>query len=166
MDRIFPLLFVAVILLGMEKYRMNKKSSSVTLTLYGEKLKKSLAHLRYSLHKVEKLSAEVAHMDEETLETWESFTSRFSRTVDIFLTKYVRAAVLKDDPGFSGSVRDFADYAEKIGLLASADQWMEFRGFRNLIVHEYEDVDLQKNLEDLRRLAPVVLAIEQHLNET
>ena len=102
-------------------------------------------------------------MDEETLETWESFTARVSRTVDLFLTKYVRAIVLEEDPGFSGSVRDFADFAEKLGLIESSDQWMLFRGFRNVLVHEYEDDDLKQNLEDLRRLAPIVLNIAGHL---
>lgn len=36
---------------------------------------------------------------------------------------------------------------------------MEFRGFRNIIVHEHEDDDIQQNLEVLRRLTPVVLNI-------
>lgn len=134
-----------------------------SIDVYGEKLQKSLKHLIYSYNKVQKLTAQVAVMDEETLETWESFTSRFSRTVDLFLTKYLRAIVLKEDPGFTGSVRDFADYGEKLGLIESADQWMEFRGFRNIIVHEYEDDDLQQNLEDLRRLTPVVLNIRSKL---
>ena len=34
-----------------------------------------------------------------------------------------------------------------------------FRGFRNLIVHEYEEDELAQNLDDLRRFAPEVLAI-------
>ena len=102
-------------------------------------------------------------MDDATLETWESFTARFSRTVDLFLTKYLRAVILKEDPGFSGTVRDFVDFAEKLGLLESADQWMEFRGFRNILFYEYEDDDLQQNLEDLRRLAPTVLNVQRKL---
>lgn len=136
---------------------MTVKPNNRSIAAYAAKLQKSLRHLAYSYGKVQKLSADVPRMDDDTLETWESFTARLSRTVDLFLTKYVRAVVLKEDPGFSGSVRDYADYAEKIGLIDSADQWMEFRGFRNVIVHEYEDDDLQQNLEDLRRLAPIVL---------
>lgn len=133
---------------------------SAAIERYKSKVLSSLKHLAYSYRKVQSLSADPATMDDETLEVWESFTARFSRTVDLFLTKYVRAVVLADDPGFSGSVRDFADYAEKLKLIDSADQWMEFRGFRNIIVHEYEESELQQNLQDLRRLAPVVLAIE------
>lgn len=142
---------------------MDTNKSNAIIVAYAAKLKKSLRHLSYSYAKVQKLSAAVAQMDDETLETWESFTARFSRTVDLFLTKYLRAVVLKEDPGFSGTIRDYADYGEKLGLIDSSDQWMEFRGFRNVIVHEYEDEDLQKNLEDLRRLAPIVLSIATHL---
>lgn len=139
---------------------MPRPSANSATGKYEQKVLKSLKHLAYSYRKVQSLSSDVSTMDDETLEVWESFTARFSRTVDLFLTKYVRAVVLRDDPGFSGSVRDFADYAEKLKLIASADQWMEFRGFRNIIVHEYEESELQQNLEDLRRLAPVVLAVE------
>lgn len=142
---------------------MSAKNPSKTLGIYSAKLEKSLKRLEYSYLKVKSLPVDVANMDDESLEVWESFTSRFSRTVDIFLTKYVRAMVLQDDPGFSGTVRDFADYAEKLGLLDSADQWMEFRGFRNLIVHDYQDEELGKNFEDLRQLTPIVLAIKDVL---
>jgi hypothetical protein len=142
---------------------MPRPSATSAIEKYKQKVLKSLKHLAYSYHKVQSLSSDVSTMDDETLEVWESFTARFSRTVDLFLTKYVRAVVLRDDPGFSGSVRDFADYAEKLELIASADQWMEFRGFRNIIVHDYEESELQQNLEDLRRLASVVLAVEAQL---
>ena len=142
---------------------MDASKTNASIVAYAAKLKKSLRHLSYSYAKVQLLSAAVGPMDDETLETWESFTARFSRTVDLFLTKYLRAVVLKEDPGFSGTIRDYADFGEKLGLIESSDQWMEFRGFRNVIVHEYEDEDLQKNLEDLRRLAPIVLNIAAHL---
>lgn len=145
-------------------FQNKKEKAGSAIDAYAAKLKKSLKHLSYSYGKILQLSTDVKHMDEETLETWESFTARFSRTVDLFLTKYVRAVVLKEDPGFSGTVRDFADYAEKLRLIESSDQWMEFRGFRNIIVHEYEDEDLQQNLEDLRRLAPIVLAVAAKLS--
>lgn len=149
--------------IGSSMAKKNQEKTNATIDRYADKLRKSLQHLSYSYAKVLQLSTNVGLMDEETLETWESFTARFSRAVDLFLTKYARAVVMQEDPGFSGTVRDFADYAEKLGLIESSDQWMEFRGFRNIIVHEYEDDDLQQNLEDLRRLTPVVLAVAAKL---
>ena len=103
-------------------------------------------------------------MDDEILETWESFTARFSRVVNLFLTKLLRCLVLRNDPGFEGTLRDFVNQGEKLGLVESANQWMTFRGFRNIIAHEYEEDELKQNFEDLRRLTPVVIAIESKIN--
>ncbi len=89
---------------------------------YAKKLKKALEHLRYSHNKVRRLPADSSKLDEEQLETWESFAARFARVVDLFLTKYLRAVVLQDDPGFEGSLRDFVNQAEKIGLIGSAQR--------------------------------------------
>ena len=89
---------------------------------YAKKLKKALEHLRYSHNKVRRLPTDSSKLDEEQLETWESFSARFARVVDLFLTKYLRAVVLQDDPGFEGSLRDFVNQAEKIGLIGSAQR--------------------------------------------
>jgi hypothetical protein len=58
------------------------------------RLIKALIHLEYSYNKVNQLPTEPAQLNEETLETWESFVARFSRVADIFLSKYLRTAVL------------------------------------------------------------------------
>ena len=81
---------------------------------YGEKLRKALKHLRYSYNKVRCIPADPSKLDEEQLAAWESFSARFARVVDLFLTKYLRALVLKNDPGFEGSLRDFANQVEKL----------------------------------------------------
>ena len=39
----------------------------------------------------------------------------------------------------SGAVLENLDRAEKLGLLASADEWLAVRKLRNLMVHEYID---------------------------
>lgn len=117
---------------------------------YRRDLLKALKHLDYSYLKVTKLPIDPTQMDEEILETWESFSARFSRVIDIFLSKYLRAKVLADDPGFSGTLRDFVDYAEKIALVDRAETWMELRKFRNLISHEYEEEELAKIFAEMR----------------
>jgi uncharacterized protein YutE (UPF0331/DUF86 family) len=79
------------------------------------------------------------------------------------LTNFLRAVVLKNDPGFAGTLRDAVDIGEKLGLVDSADLWMELRGFRNLIAHEYEEDELERNFSDMRALTPRVLAIRVKL---
>ena len=135
------------------------------LSDYIRKLKKSLTHLKYSSEKVQDFSTYVEEASEEVLEAWESLTVRFSRSVDIYLTKLIRLVVLKDDPGFQGTLRDYVDQAEKMGLVHSADEWMLFRGFRNIIVHEYEEEEMQQNLASLRQAAKKVLEIEKTLDQ-
>lgn len=127
------------------------------------KLKKSIAHLEYSLQKVQKLSADVATLDDEKLETWESFSSRFSRVSDIYLTKYVRGKVLENDPGFEGTLRDFVNQGEKIGVVDSADEWMAIRELRNMAAHDYNESELSSFFERLRILAPRLIEIKKLL---
>jgi hypothetical protein len=126
---------------------------------YRRKVQKSLAHLQYSYDKVLLLSTDMTALDEETLETWESFTARFSRAVDLFLSKYLKAVVLENDPGFQGSLRDFVDQGEKLGVVDSADKWMELRKFRNLIAHEYEEEELGRIFREMRDLTPQILSV-------
>jgi len=132
---------------------------------YAKKLKKALDHLRYSHNKVRRLPTDSSKLDEEQLATWESFSARFSRVVDLFLTKYLRAVVLQDDPGFEGSLRDFVNQAEKIGLIASAQRWMAIRELRNITAHEYAEEELSGYLERARKLADELLRIEKILDK-
>lgn len=133
---------------------------------HAKRLKKALAHLRYSHKKVRGLPADSSKLDEEQLETWESFSARFSRVVDLFLTKYMRSLVLKDDPGFEGTLRDFVNQGEKIGLIQSAERWMAIRELRNITAHEYTDEDLTEYFKKLRKSADEVLKIERILAKT
>jgi hypothetical protein len=91
------------------------------------------------------------------LESWEALTSRFARTTDIFLTKYIRFLVLELDPGFRGEIRDLLDKAEKTGLVSNADEWMKIRELRNQIAHEYTKEDLAKTFSDVVGFTPFVL---------
>lgn len=127
------------------------------------KLLKAIAHLEYSYNKVLELPIEPEKLDEETLETWESFSARFARVADIYLTKYLRTFVLVDDPGFIGSFRDFINQAEKLHCLDDADQWMAIRELRNISAHEYTDNDLAAFFNRLRQEAPLLIAIKSRV---
>ena len=124
------------------------------------KLLKAIDHLDYSYHKILQLPVTLNALDEEMLETWESFAARFSRVADIFLTKYIRASVLINDPGFSGSLRDFLDQAEKLGVLEDVNSWMGIRELRNISAHEYTEKDLSIFFERIKQEAPRLIKIK------
>lgn len=114
-----------------------------TLAFYRQQLRKSLTHLEYSFNQVQARPQRIESMTEEDLAIWESLTARFSRVVDIFLGKYLRLLILERDPGFQGFVRDYLDASEKAGFIQAVDPWLNFRGVRNRIAHEYLDSQLE-----------------------
>ena len=123
------------------------------------KLQKAIAHLQYTYEKIQKLPDDCSQMDEEQLETWESFAVRFGRASDIFLTRYLRTRVLAEDPGFSRTLRDFLLKAEKMNLIDSTNKWLAIRELRNLSSHEYLEEGLTKFYRSLRDCAPNLFAI-------
>ena len=123
------------------------------------KLTKALQYLQYSYNKILNLSDKVEKLDEESLETWESFAARFSRVAEIFLTQYLRTVVLMNDPGFSGSLRDFVNQGEKLGILDDAKAWMAIREIRNITAHDYSEADLSEFFKLLKKECPRLLKI-------
>ncbi len=118
---------------------------------YEIKVKKALGHLEFSIQRVQGLSTTAKDLSELDLERWESFASRLARVVDLFLTKYVKLRVKLEDPGFDGSLRDFCNFAEKIKVIESADEWVGLRELRNSTVHDYEEQELGLFFERLRK---------------
>ncbi len=127
---------------------------------YAEQLKKALKHLEYSYKKSQSLPMVEKDMTEETLETWESFSSRFARVIDIYTTKYLKACVLLNDPAFDGSYRDLLDQAEKLKLLDSTDFFMKMREIRNIHSHDYREDKFILFLTDLKTYSPELLKIK------
>ena len=126
---------------------------------YSRKLQKALAHLDYSYKKVKPLPTNPATMDEEQLEVWESFASRFSRVADIFITRYLRTRVLLEDPAFSGTVRDTLNFAEKKQWVESAEDWLAIRELRNLSEHDYTEEELEIFFKKIKGHAPLLLKL-------
>lgn len=77
-------------------------------------------------------------------ERLDAFVSRFGRLQDTVGDKLL-PALLSALAENIGAAIDNLDKAEKFGLIASADAWMEMRRLRNQMVHEY--------IEDLAVLA-------------
>ncbi len=82
--------------------------------------------------------------DEETLEKWESFTARFARVVDIFLTKFIKLQIKSQDPGFDGTLLDYLNQAEKLRLISDAKRWLAMRELRNIQDHDYTDDEYER----------------------
>lgn len=82
--------------------------------------------------------------DPDLAERVEAFVSRFGRLQDTLGDKLlpVLLAALGETPA---AAIDNLDRAERLGLIASADEWMAMRRLRNQMVHEY--------VEDLTVLA-------------
>ncbi len=129
---------------------------------YEIQLIKAIGHFEYSLKKVEKLTTNPTQQSEDELALFESFSSRFSRVVDLFLSKYLKARVKKEDPGFDGTLRDFVNFGEKLGLVEDADTWMSLRELRNIEAHTYED-ELEEFLKQLLARAPILQKIQKVL---
>jgi hypothetical protein len=127
-----------------------------------EDLRRALAHFKYSHAKVLKIDF-TADWDEETLETLESFSSRFARLSDIYIARFLRLKLRQSDPGFRGSLIDSLNLAEKLGLVESARDWARIRELRNIAAHEYSADDYRLLYAELLRLSPHLLKIEERL---
>lgn len=123
------------------------------------RLEKALQHLEYSFNKIKKLPDDLSLMDDEIMETWESFSSRFSRVSDIFIVQFLRTKIAIDEPGFKGSTRDYLNKAEKLNLITNAKTWVTIRELRNVEAHEYNDEDLTAFYNKLKSLCPELLSI-------
>ncbi|MBS0349949.1 MAG: nucleotidyltransferase substrate binding protein [Proteobacteria bacterium] len=134
------------------------------LAVSRQKLLKAIRHLEYSYNKIKTLPNNVSTLDDETLETWESFSARFARVAEIFLTRYLRSYVLAADPGFEGTLRDFVNQGEKLGLIDDARVWMGIRELRNISSHDYSETDLTHFFIRLKNEAPRLLSIREKLD--
>jgi len=118
---------------------------------------KAKSHLEYSLDKINVIPVDFSLDDDEILETFESFTSRFARLSDIISKKLIRSLILKDDPSFQGGFMDNLNQAEKLGFISDAKKWWIVRSLRNKEAHEYTDEDLKKYFQTIKLYSEFVL---------
>jgi hypothetical protein len=114
---------------------MNKDKNISLLNEELQLLKKSLFHLQGSFEKCNKINLNAVYTFEE-LESFDSLTSRFVRSADIYTQKVLRTIflLLREDIQF------FADRmykAEKEGIICNSDKLLEIKDLRNDIVHQY-----------------------------
>ena len=119
-------------------------------------LKASLETLQMSVDKCRKIGVKQEYSFEEQ-ESFDSLTSKFSRTSDLFTQKVIRTSWLLLHESFVPFI-DMMNVCVKMEMLKSTDEMIGIRDMRNQIAHEYIP-------EALRDLVPEVIEMTQQLVE-
>ncbi|MEI6468233.1 MAG: hypothetical protein WCO72_02070 [Betaproteobacteria bacterium] len=124
---------------------------------YLERTRNRLISHQINLEWVNSLANSDAHSD-----ILDAFVARFGRLQDRLGDKLL-PTLLRLNMEKVGSQLDNLILAEKLGWLSSTDDWIELRGLRNLLIHEYLESpsDLLKPL--LQALEAVSLLGQVHL---
>ncbi len=102
--------------------------------------------------------------DEDLSERLDAFVARFGRLQDTLgarlLPAFLRA--MGEEPG---TVLENLDRAERLGLLASAEDWQAIRKLRKRMIHEYVDdpEELAAALNQAHRFVPQLAAFLEAL---
>jgi len=92
----------------------------------------------------------------QELREFESLTSRFARTVDLFINKSLRS-LYKVELEDIGTVIDLLNKAEKRGIIESADIWKNIKELRNSIAHDYDIDDFTNDIfQPVLKYAPII----------
>jgi hypothetical protein len=105
------------------------------LKIEWELLQASAGSLVLSVKKCQAIGLKASYTFEE-LESFDSLTSKFNRTSDIFTQKVLRSVWMLLHEPFVPFI-DMMNKGEKMSLVLSADQMIEIRDLRNQIAHEY-----------------------------
>ena len=100
-----------------------------------ELLQAAVSTLKLSVLKCQSIGLKETYSFEE-LESFDSLTSKFNRTSDIFTQKVLRTVWMLLHEPFVPFI-DMMNKCEKMAILTSADQMIEIRDLRNQIAHEY-----------------------------
>ena len=102
--------------------------------------------------------------DPDRAERVEAFVGRFGRLQDTLGDKLI-PAVLAALGERCGPAADNLDRAERLGFVASADEWFAMRSLRNQMVHEYveDPAVLWDALQAGRRYVPALANTAQAL---
>lgn len=121
-----------------------------------ELLQASVGTLELSIRKCQAIGIKDSYTFEE-LESFDSLTSKYNRTSDIFTQKVLRTVWILIHESFAPFI-DMMNKCEKMLIIHSADQMIEIRDMRNQITHEYIP-------EAIRDLVPEVIELTSLLIE-
>ena len=94
-----------------------------------------MATLLHSVEKCKSIGLKLNYSFEEQ-ESFDSLTSKFNRTSDLFTQKIMRTTWMLLHESFVPFI-DLLHYAEKLGIIRNANQIIAIRDIRNQIAHEY-----------------------------
>lgn len=94
----------------------------------------------------------------------DAFVSRFGRLQDTLGAKLLPLLLTALGETISAMI-DNLDRGERLGLIPSAQQWMEVRRLRNQMIHEYveDPIVLASALEAAHQYVPVLLGVTSGL---
>jgi hypothetical protein len=103
--------------------------------------------------------------DPDLAERVDAFVSRFGRLQDTLGDKLLPALLAALGEPVAAAI-DNLDRAERLGLIPSADQWMQMRKLRNQMIHEYveDPLVLADAIESAGRQVPVLLDVAARLD--
>lgn len=100
-----------------------------------EMFERSVNTLEQSRNKCSKLYLKKDYTFEEE-EAFDSLTSKYGRTSDLYTQKILRTTWMLLHEGFIPFI-DMMNQCEKIGIINSTDALIEIRDLRNQVAHEY-----------------------------
>jgi hypothetical protein len=100
-----------------------------------EMFEKSINTLELSRNKCSKLYLKKDYTFEEE-EAFDSLTSKYGRTSDLYTQKILRTTWMLLHEAFMPFI-DMMNQCEKIGIINSSDALIEIRDLRNQVAHEY-----------------------------
>jgi hypothetical protein len=135
---------------------MNEKDSLLLKLLQEEwlLLEAAILSLQRSVDKCNLISLKAEYSFEEQ-ESFDSLTSKFNRTSDLFTQKVIRTIWLLLHESFVPFI-DLMNKGEKLELLQNAAEMIAIRDLRNQIAHEYIP-------EAVREIVPEVIEMSEHL---
>lgn len=119
-------------------------------------LMNSLKTLKLSVEKCKQIGKKEAYTFSE-MESFDSLTSKFGRTADMYTQKVLRTCWMLLHEPFVPFI-DMINQCEKMELIKSADTLVEIRDLRNQIAHEYIP-------EAIQELVPDVIEYSSHLEK-
>ena len=126
-------------------------------------LNKSTEWLLYSYSICKKIGIKDEFTAQELTE-FESLSSRFSRTIDLFINKNLRS-LYKIELENPETIIDLLNKAEKREVIESAETWKKIKELRNSIAHDYNIIDFANDIfKPLLEYTPIVEKSVEMLN--
>jgi len=124
-----------------------------------ELLQKSSKWLKNSFDKASVIDFD-KEIEERELEILETFSNRYSRTVDIFLNRALRSLDFVELEDTSKKL-DIVIRAEKRGFIEDYNLLIEMKDLRNELVHEYIQEALYEKFQEILFYTPLLLTAIQ-----